>query len=391
MKKQATYNEFLSLIEQGENNAIEFKSVNVRPESLAKELVAFSNSTGGVILLGVEDSGQISGIGNSNGNGNSKKNLEEWVMNIARNNVIPAISVILESLLVEDKTILFIRIPKGRDKPYQTLNYLFLIRVGSTNRVATQAELMRLFQQSGVFHYDLQGVDMTSFRSLNTAKIDQYFSNYQIDFENEDNQQQILINTDILLESGQTTLAGLLVFGLNPQKYLYNASISLARFMGTQIEDKLLDKQVIQGTLDLQIDTTLAIIKNHIPQPSHIEGSRTVDSVFQYPDSVFRELLVNACAHRDYSLHGSRIRIFIFVDRIEFISPGRLPNSVSIEKIKMGVSYARNPVIVKFLENLRYIDKLGRGLPMVYQTAKRAGKQIEFMETGEEFRVVLYF
>lgn len=385
MKKQATYNEFLSLIEQGENNAIEFKSVNILPESLAKELVAFSNSTGGVILLGVEDSGQISGIGNS------KKNLEEWVMNIARNNVIPAISVILESLLVEDKTILFIRIPKGRDKPYQTLNYLFLIRVGSTNRVATQAELMRLFQQSGVFHYDLQGVDMTSFRSLNTAKIDQYFSNYQIDFENEDNQQQILINTDILLESGQTTLAGLLVFGLNPQKYLYNASISLARFMGTQIEDTLLDKQVIQGTLDLQIDTTLAIIKNHIPQPSHIEGSRTVDSVFQYPDSVFRELLVNACAHRDYSLHGSRIRIFIFVDRIEFISPGRLPNSVSIEKIKMGVSYARNPVIVKFLENLRYIDKLGRGLPMVYQTAKRAGKQIEFMEIGEEFRVVLYF
>jgi len=385
MKQQAIYNEFLSLIEQGENNAIEFKSVNVRPESLAKELVAFSNSHGGVILLGVEDSGQISGIEKSN------KNVEEWVMNIARNNVIPAVLVTLEALIIEDKTVLFIRISKGRDKPYQTLNYLFLIRVGSTNRVATQAELMRLFQQSGVFHYDLQGVDATAFRSLNTAKIDQYFSNYQIDFEHEDNQQQILMNTDILLESGQTTLAGLLMFGLNPQKYLYNASISLARFSGTQIEDELLDKQVIQGTLDLQIDTTLAIIKNHIPQPSYIKGSRTVDSVFQYPDSVFRELLVNACAHRDYSLHGSRIRIFIFADRIEFISPGRLPNSVSIEKIKMGVSYARNPVIVKFLENLRYIDKLGRGLPMVYQTAKRAGKRVEFMEIGEEFRVVLYF
>jgi len=385
MNKQATHNEFLSLIAQGENSAIEFKSINLRPESLAKELVAFSNSNGGVILLGVEDSGQISGIDQS------ERNLEEWVMNIARNNVIPAISVTLESLLIEDKTVLFIRIPKGRDKPYQTLNYLFLIRIGSTNRVATQAELMRLFQQSGVFHYDLQGVEATALRSLNITKIDQYFSNYQIDFEQEDNQPQILINTDILLESGQTTLAGLLVFGLNPQKYLYNASISLARFAGTQIADALLDKQVIQGTLDLQIDTALAIIKNHIPQPSHIEGSRTVDSVFQYPDSVFRELLVNACAHRDYSLHGSRIRIFIFVDRIEFISPGRLPNSVSIEKIKMGVSYARNPVIVKFLENLRYIDKLGRGLPMVYQTAKRAGKQVTFMEVGEEFRVILYF
>lgn len=385
MNTNTIYQQFLSLLQQGENNAIEFKSAKVRPESLAKEMVAFSNSNGGVILLGVEDTGSISGVNTDD------KNYEEWVTNIARNNVIPAIDVSIDTVIAEDKTVLLIDVPKGRDKPYQTQQFLFLIRVGSTNRVATQAELMRLFQQSGVFHYDLQGVERTTLRSLNITKIDHYFSSYQIDFENEDNQAQILINTDILLESGQTTVAGLLMFGQNPQKYLYNASISLARFAGTQIEDQLLDKQVIQGTLDLQIDTALALIKNHIPQPSQIKGSRTVDTVFQYPDSVFRELLVNACAHRDYSLHGSRIRVFIFADRIEFISPGRLPNSVSIEKIKMGVSYARNPVIVKYLENLRYIDKLGRGLPMVYQTAKRAGKTVQFMEVGEEFRVVLYF
>ena len=382
---KSTYNEVLSLIKQGENNAIEFKSANVRPESMAKELVAFANSSGGVILVGVEDSGEISGININD------KNYEEWITNIARNNVIPALEVDVEFVAVEDKDVLFVRLAKGRDKPYQTQKFQFLIRVGSTNRVATQAELMRLFQQSGVFHYDLQGVDRTALSSLNITKIDNYFASYQIDFENEDNQAQILINTDILLESGQTTVAGLLMFGQNPQKYLYNASISLARFAGQQIENELLDKQVIQGTLDMQVDTALAIIKNHIPQPSRIEGSRTVDSVFQYPDSVFRELLVNACAHRDYSLHGSRIRVFIFSDRIEFISPGRLPNSVSIEKIKMGVSYARNPVIVKYMENLRYIDKLGRGLPMVYQTAKRANKEVQFMEIGEEFRVVLYF
>ena len=382
---KSTYNEVLSLIKQGENNAIEFKSANVRPESMAKELVAFANSSGGVILVGVEDSGEISGININD------KNYEEWITNIARNNVIPALEVDVEFVAVEDKDVLFVRLAKGRDKPYQTQKFQFLIRVGSTNRVATQAELMRLFQQSGVFHYDLQGVDRAALSSLNITKIDNYFASYQIDFENEDNQAQILINTDILLESGQTTVAGLLMFGQNPQKYLYNASISLARFAGQQIENELLDKQVIQGTLDMQVDTALAIIKNHIPQPSRIEGSRTVDSVFQYPDSVFRELLVNACAHRDYSLHGSRIRVFIFSDRIEFISPGRLPNSVSIEKIKMGVSYARNPVIVKYMENLRYIDKLGRGLPMVYQTAKRANKEVQFMEIGEEFRVVLYF
>jgi ATP-dependent DNA helicase RecG len=117
-----------ALIAQGENHALEFKSAQVHPDSLARELVALANTHGGVILLGVEDSGEIAGLP-------TDKNYEEWV----------------------------------------------LIRVGSTNRVATQAELMRLFQQSGMFHYDLQGVERTSIRDLNLAQIDDYFSAYQID------------------------------------------------------------------------------------------------------------------------------------------------------------------------------------------------------------------
>jgi ATP-dependent DNA helicase RecG len=179
------------------------------------------------------------------------------------------------------------------------------------------------------------------------------------------------------------------MFGINPQRHLPNACISFAHFAGTELDEELLDKQVIGGTLNLQVDTVLAILKNHLRQPSRIEGGKTVDQIFQYPEKVFRELLVNACVHRDYSIHGSRIRVFLFDDRVEFISPGRLPNTVSIEKLRLGVSYARNPVILKFMENLRYIDKLGRGLPMVYRTATQAGKRVEFAEVGEEFRVVL--
>lgn len=371
-----------SLITQGENNAVEFKSAQVNPDSLARELVAFANSQGGVVLLGVEDSGKITGLPDD-------KDYEEWVMNIARENVIPALDVAVSWYVHEDKNVLLIQVPKGPDKPYQTRKYQFLIRVGSTNRVATQAELMRLFQQSGMFHYDLQGVDGTSIRSLDLRKLSDYFLKYEIDFEQEGDQERILFNTDILDETGCTTVGGLLMFGINPQRYLPNASISFAHFAGNELDDELFDKQVIGGTLDRQVDTALAIIKNHIPQPSRIEGSRTVDTVFQYPEKVFRELLVNACVHRDYAIHGSRIRIFLFADRLEFISPGRLPNTVSVEKIKLGVSYARNPVVVKFMENLRYIDKLGRGLPMVYRTATHAGKQVEFLELGEEFRVIL--
>lgn len=168
------------LLKQGENAAIEFKEIVARPESLAKEIVAFANTQGGTLLLGVSDEGKIVGI-------NDYNNYEEYLANIARNNVIPAIDIKFENIIVENKTIIAVSIPKGKDKPYQTLSNQFLIRIGSTNRVATQAELMRLFQQSGVFHYDGIAIENTDIKQLNLNKIAEYFDNYQVDFSHEEN------------------------------------------------------------------------------------------------------------------------------------------------------------------------------------------------------------
>ncbi|SJZ46655.1 ATP-binding protein [Selenihalanaerobacter shriftii] len=242
------------------------------------------------------------------------------------------------------------------------------------------------------FHFDLTGVDGTSLKDINLTKVDEYFSRYDIDFinESEEDKVRLLQNTDILTGENKATVGGLLIFGINPQRYLLNASISFARFKGKEMGSELIDKKVIDGTLDIQIDTAFSLIKNNIINPSDIVETKRVDKNETYPDKVFRELIVNACVHRDYSIFGSRIRILFFDDRIEFINPGRLPNTVTIEKLKAGVSYAVNPVIVKFMENLRYIDKLGRGLPMVYQEVKKRDKKVLFEEIGEEFKVTLY-
>jgi len=317
------------------------------------------------------------------------KNYEEYFSNIARNNIIPALDVATDILIYENKKIIVVSIPKGKDKPYQTLSHQFLIRIGSTNRVATQSELMRLFQQSGVFHYDALGVEGSGIKQVNLNKISEYFDNYQVDFSQEDRPENLLKNTDILTDQYQATVAGLLVFALNPQKFMPNACISFAHFAGDELTEELIDKQTITGTLDVQVDSALAIIKNNIQRPSVIKGGKLEPLKFNYPDKVFRELLVNACVHRNYAISGSRVRIFMFTNRIEFISPGRLPNTVTIEKLSYGVSYSINPVIVKFMENLRYIDKLGRGLPMVYKIAKDNHKKIKFEEIGEEFKVTL--
>ncbi|MCU0289490.1 MAG: putative DNA binding domain-containing protein [Acidobacteria bacterium] len=380
-----TKDEVYRLINGGENSSVEFKSDEVKADSLAKEIVAFSNTNGGVILLGIEDDGKITGLSGS-------KVYEEWIANIARNNVIPAVQLSYDEMIITEKRIGIIRIPKGKDKPYQTLHHQFLIRVGSTNRVATQSELMRLFQQSGVFHFDANGVEGTSFIDLNLAKIDSYFNRYEIDFSHESEAEKIslLKNTDILDKEGKVTIAGLLIFGINPQRYLYNAGISFAHFNGNEITADLIDKQNIDNTIDFQVDTAFAVIKNNLLQPSTIVGTKRINSRFIYSDKVFRELLINACVHRNYAISGSRIRVFLFSDRIEFLSPGNLPNTVTIEKMRAGVSYAVNPIIVKFMENLRYIDKLGRGIPMVCKEVEKNNKEIIFKELGEEFKVILY-
>jgi ATP-dependent DNA helicase RecG len=294
------------LLEQGENEAVEFKAASVSSESLVKEIVAFANTQGGSILIGVE-------------------------------------------------------------------------------------ELLRMFQQAGVFHFDATGVYKTKISDLNWSKLDRFFEQYEIDYSNEIDKQRLLVNTDIMTEDGKVSVAGLLVFGINPQKYLYNASISFAHFAGNDLSDELIDKQVIEGTLDYQIDTCLAVIKNNIKHPSIIEGAKTVDTIFLYPDKVFREIIVNACLHRNYAITGSSIRVFLFEDRLEVRSPGRLPNSVTIEKMKAGVSFALNPVLLKFMQNLRYIDKLGRGIPMVDRIARQNNKQLILEEIGEEFVLILSF
>jgi ATP-dependent DNA helicase RecG len=373
------------LIRQDENTGVEFKSARADIDTLAKEIVGFANQSGGVILLGIDDNRKVSGLDLS-------KKYEEWCMNIAANNVIPPIEISYNQIEYENKLIAVIHIPKGKDKPYQTNHSKFYIRIGSTNRTATVQELMRLFQQSGIFHFDATTIDNTSGKNLNQSKIVSFFNTYKINYEllSEDEKLNLLKNTDIIDENMTLTVAGLLIFGNYPQKYLLNSSVSFAHFSSSDISSTLTDKQNIEGTLDYQIVTTTAIIKNNIPRRSDIVSNKRIESENYYPDKVFRELIVNACCHRKYSITGSKIRVFLFNNRLEVISPGRLPNTVTIDKLASGVSYAINPVIVKFMENLNYIDKSGRGLPMVYQEAKSRNKKICFEEIGEEFKVTLY-
>ncbi len=375
----------LNIIKQGENSAIEFKSAGVQPQSMAREIVAFLNTTGGIIIIGVEDDKQIPGIDN--------EKLEEWISYIVRNNIIPASNVKTSIVEIDNKQIGIIEIEKGVFKPYQTIDGKYWIRIGSTNRIATKEELSRLFQQAGLVHFDASHVENTSYNDLNLTKIHDYFSTvYQLDFLSlqQNEQEKILINTDILFSNNNTinsTIGGLLIFGKQPQKFLPQSTISFAAFRGNQITDELIDKKEINGTLPEIIDNTVTLINLLLPVASEIVGTKREEKIL-IPTKVLRETIVNAIAHRDYSIYGRKIMIRLFTNCLQIISPGRLPNTLTLEKIRYGNSAIRNHLIVKFLENLRYIDGIGRGIPLII---KYMADKVLFEEEGELFKVNLFF
>lgn len=383
-----TIDEIKEIIQNGENSYIEFKEEEIKAKELAEEIVAFSNSEGGMILIGVDDEGNIKGV--------KDDKIEETVMNICRNNCIPHIIPLYESIEVEGKRIAVITVPKGLNKPYYTADHKYYVRVGTTKRIASKEELLRLFEAGGSFHFDISPVEGTSIKDLNIDIIRDYFMKYNtfdLFEEPEESVERILVNADILKEADGRklcTVGGLLVFGKNPEKYLPQNGVSFAHFKGNEITDELIDKKIITGRIQDIAEQLMVVIKNNMLIPSVINGLKREDKE-EYPAVVMREAIVNSLVHRNYSISGSKIRILMYDDRIEFRSPGRLPNTVTIEKMKIGVSYARNPFLVKYMENMRYIDQLGRGIPMILKKMKEAGaKEPLLMEQGEEFVLTIY-
>lgn len=376
----------LELISQGESSLLEFKEEQVRPESLAREMVAFSNTFGGTILIGVADNGTITGI-------SDVSTIEQRAINVARHSVIPALNPTVEFLTLQGKSICLITVDKGTAKPYQTLDGKFLIRVGSTNRQATKEELSRLFQAAGLVHFDISPVAGTGFDDLDPSRLHDYWQScYQISYGDLERGEQlnILKNTDILTaweDQWVASVGGLLLFGRQPQRRLPHSAISFAVFSGNDLTDELLDKKELTGTLPELIDQGGALIRLFLPRPSTVNGLQRTEQE-KIPLKVIREALVNAVCHRDYSLINRKIQIFVYRNRVEIRSPGALPNTLTLEKIRYGNSAARNLFLLKYLDNLRYIDGLGRGIPMIL---REMGDRAHFSEIGELFVLKLAY
>lgn len=390
-----TKQELKDILKNGENSFVEFTEVSVSPQTLAEEIVAFSNVRGGYIFVGVADNGSIVGIDPSR-----KKKLEEKIINICRTSVVPPIIPMYENIAIEDQWIVKITIPEGFEKPYCSVQGKYLIRVGSTKRISSKAELLRLFQNAMIYHIDDRSVVGSTVHDLDINKISQYFNDvYELSLNemDADEQQNLLLNSCILapFESKiYASISGLLFFAVKKklfnalEQYLPHTGIQFVAYLDEEM-DTIVDRMEFFETSPEIIDSVVHKIRLNWKTPSVIQGLQRKETHF--PTKVFRELIVNAIVHRDYSLQ-SKIQIRVFPKRIEIISPGRLANTVTIEKMKAGISISRNPILLKFMQTYRYADQLGRGIPMTMRAIeKMSGFNLEFKERGEELQVVLKF
>jgi len=387
--------EIKNILKNGESSFVEFKEVSVSPQTLAEEIVAFSNVKGGHIFIGVTDEGSVSGIDPAR-----KKNLEETVINICRTSIVPPIIPLYEYIRIEDQWIAKVTIPGGLEKPYRTAQGKYLIRVGSTKRISSREELLRLFQNAMIYHIDDRPVIGSNLQDLNLIKISQYFNDvYDLAWDELelDEQENLLVNSCILApyeSRTYATISGLLFFTAEKkhfnalERYLPHAGIQFVAYQDEDLEN-ILDRLECFKPCPEAIDYVVQKMRLNWKTPSRIQGLKRDE--IQFPLKVFRELIVNAIIHRDYSLQA-KTNIRMFPGRIEIISPGRLANTVTIAKMKAGISIPRNPILHKFMQTYRYADQLGRGIPMTIQAVqKMPGFGLEFEEKDEQFWAVLKF
>jgi len=403
--------ELLEIIKNGETSGVEFKRDDVHPDQLAKEIAALLNLEGGIILLGVEDDGNISGMTRE------RQHAEQWVLNVCRNNLYPSVIPYWETIRWDESTMIgIIRLPEDSpDKPYKARrgsSWITFIRVGSTSREATREEEARLYQASGLVRYDLRPVPGSSMMDLDFRRLTCYFKDIREQDcpsqENEDAWEMLLINTDFMVklkEKAVPTVGGILLFGKNPKRFLPQVGMTAVAYPGTEKDYATIERSVLRGPITPLYSSNGEILENGLVEQAMDfvrrntaveawidEGGRRQDRWKDFPLDAVRECIVNAVVHRDYTITVTDIEISIYDNRMEVISPGRLPNTVTVEKIRFGYRATRNELIKDVMRDYRYIEATGLGIPrkIIKGMLEHNGTEPDLVEEEDRFVVRLW-
>lgn len=393
MNREKLVKNLMFHIRLGEDSSIEFKAVtfegdkpkNPNKDKMAHEIAAFANGQGGRILLGVEDKTRdVVGIEDDR-----VAKTEEWLVNISQNNINPPVK--LDTRLIELpnkqgdlKTVIYVEIPRSISVHQSAGRYYQ--RVGSTKQELKPEVLARLFQQrsqSRLIRFDETLVPGTSHNDIDNTLKQRFL---RLDIPEQEQLYKLHLTSKDEYDQG-LSLSGTLLLTPDPTQWLKNAYIQCVYYTGTEQDgNDQGDSQDYTGPIDQQINGALEFVKRNM----RIEAIKTIGRIDipQYDLGAIFEAIVNAIAHRDYSMTGRKIRLHMYQDRLELFSPGVLSNSLTIDGL-MENTVTRNEALVSLLS--RYyqareeagrqalIERRGEGVPKIVKRSKElSGKEPKY-------------
>lgn len=370
------------LIGQGKGPTLDWHPHNVSLPALAASLVALANSAGGKVLIGLTPrSGRLQGL-------RDPQATIDVALEAALSATPPLIIPLPHVVEVAGYTLLSITVPPGLPHVY-SLDGKYLIRAGTRNRPLAPRALRRLMMARGELVWEAQSPAGATLDDLDWEAVTAYVA--RLEGLGDLSPETVLLRRGCLIKQGhdlRPTYASLLLLGYEPQRWVRGAEIEAARFSGREMSDTFV-RQTIDGTLPHQLRQAEAFLIDHVRSVMRIGAGLTHDEQPEYPLEAAREALVNAVAHRDYSISGDQIRLFMFADRLEVTSPGRLPGPVTVDNIA-DERFSRNEVIVQVLADMGFIERLGYGIDrMMRLMRERELAPPRFEETAGGFRVTL--
>lgn len=393
-----TEEEFRATVIRGENQRTEFKAAEADSANIAKAIVAMANSGGGDILLGVGDDGELLGLWYAQPPQFSRNIRvmpdlsiwKQWAINVSRHNCDPSVPIVPEHIHIDGRDFLVLHVPNGQDKPYRASGRVY-VRIDKEVHEASREELGQLLFESDRIQYERMPVHEAGIQELDEALLQRYFIearrlSYPADAVE---RARLLVNLSLATHStGRIvpTVAGMLLFGVRPQDHLPAATLKCAFFFGLHQGAQLRDRADLVGPLLRVIDQGAAFVARNRRLVPRMEGIRRVD-IPEYPEYSIREAIANALAHRDWSLEGAKVRLFMFDDRMEIWSPGKLPSPITLERLGYD-QFSRNKVIARVLVELGYIEEVGLGIRRMREEMASLGlPEPEFREEGFSFAI----
>jgi len=356
-------------------------------QPLAETLVAFANSDGGTILIGVDETGQATG--------QVYEDEVEVALRAAVQECRPPVAARWHQAAAEEGLAFAIVVARSPEL-HSLADGRVLVRAGTENRPLSGEQIRQLAATKSTGDFEAEPAPGARREDFDDEVIAEFVAKWEERQHREWTRpvDDLLLELGALDENGRPTVAGVLLFAHNPQAFLPQSGLTFVKFVGTLPRGEAGQpgygrREEIGGPLARIIQRTWEVVGEEMRTGAVVTGLERQERA-EYPVAAVREALVNAVAHRDYRLGGRRIEVRMFTDRMEITSPGGLPGFITVDNM-VEEHFSRNPRVVSSLYQWGYIEELGLGVDLMIEEMVRAGHPVpRFKDTPYSFTVTLH-